>query len=92
VIRSFRCKDTQRLFNNQSVRPFRAIEQPAREKLLMIDAAVSVSDLKTPPGNCLEHLKGSRKGSYSIRINRQWRICFTWKDGHAHDVEIVDYH
>lgn len=92
MILGFRCKDTQRLFNNRSARPFRAIEQAAREKLLMLDAAVSVNDLKIPPGNCLEALKGNRKGSYSIRINKQWRICFKWKDGHAHDVEIVDYH
>ena len=92
MILSFRCKDTQRLFNNRSVRPFRAFEQQAREKLLMLDGAVSLNDLKVPPGNCLDPLKGDRKGCYSIRINRQWRICFEWRGGHVHDVEIVDYH
>lgn len=92
MIQSFRCNHTRDLFNNRSVPRFRAIEQAAREKLLMLDAAISVVDLRTPPGNRLERLKGNRRGQYSIRINRQYRICFEWRAGHAHEVEIVDYH
>lgn len=92
MIQSFRCKHTRDLFNNRSVPRFRAIEQAALEKLLMLDAAVLVVDLRTPPGNRLERLKGNRKGQYSIRINQQFRICFEWRAGHAHEVEIVDYH
>lgn len=71
---------------------FRAIERAARRKLLCLNAAKRVEDLRVPPGNRLETLKGSRAGQYSIRIDDQWRICFAWRDGEAHDVEIVDYH
>ena len=92
MIRSFRCKDTERLFQRESVRRFKAIEGVARRKLEMIDAAQNLQDLKVPPGNRLEALKGDRKGQHSIRINDQWRVCFVWTDGAAEHVEIVDYH
>ena len=92
MIRSFRCKDTERLFQRESVRRFKAIEAVARRKLEMIDAAQTLQDLKVPPGNRLEALKGDRKGQHSIRINAQWRVCFVWVDGAAEHVEIVDYH
>ena len=72
-------------------RPFRAIADVARRKLDQVDYAAALQDLRVPPGNRLEALKGDRRGQYSIRINDQWRICFVWRDG-AHDVEIVDYH
>ncbi|MFM7783982.1 MAG: type II toxin-antitoxin system RelE/ParE family toxin [Gammaproteobacteria bacterium] len=68
------------------------IERPARRKLLFLHRALRLDDLRVPPGNRLEALKGERKGQYSIRINDQWRICFRWEDGDAFDVEIVDYH
>jgi proteic killer suppression protein len=64
----------------------------ARRKLLMLDGAYSLLDLASPPANRLEALKGNRRGQHSIRINDQWRVCFVWRDGHAHDVEIIDYH
>ena len=91
VIRSFADKDTQRLFADKRVRRFQALERQARRKLLLLDAATSLDDLRETPGNRLEALSGDRKGQLSIRINDQWRICFRWGDG-AHDVEIVDYH
>ena len=71
---------------------FRGIENAARRKLEILNAAMSLNDLRSPPGNRLEALKGERQGQYSIRINQQWRICFTWSDGDAYSVEIVDYH
>jgi proteic killer suppression protein len=80
------------LFEDQPVRRFRAIERVARRKLLYLHRARTLEDLKAPPDNRLELLKGDRKGQHSIRINDQWRICFTWRDGDAYDVEIVDYH
>lgn len=92
MIRSFSDKDTERLFGDHDVRRFRGIERVARRKLLLLNAATSLDDLSSPPGNRLEGLKGSREGQYSIRIDRQWRLCFRWIDGHAEDVEIVDYH
>ena len=92
MIRSFRDKDTEALFEDRPVRRFGAIERPARLKLLWLNAAVSLDSLRVPPGNRLEALKGDRKGQHSIRINDQWRLCFRWRDGNAHDVEIVDYH
>jgi len=92
MIRSFRCKDTENLFNDVPCKRFRAIERAARRKLEMLDAAVRLQDLRVPPGNRLKALKGSRSGQYSIRINDQWRICFAWDGGDAFDVEIVDYH
>lgn len=68
------------------------IQLKARQKLVLLDAAIEITDLKIPPGNRLEELKSDRKGQYSIRINDQWRICFTWQDGDAYNVEIIDYH
>ena len=92
MIRSFACRKTERLFADEDVREFRAIERAARRKLLSIDAAATVGDLAIPPGNRLETLKGDRHGQWSIRINDQWRICFRWRDDGAAEVEIVDYH
>ena len=91
MIVSFANKDTERLFGDESVRRFQAIERAARRKLLLLASAATLDDLRVPPGNRLEALVGDRQGQYSIRINRQWRICFRWQEG-AHDVEIVDYH
>ena len=92
MVRSFRCKDTERLFQRETVRRFKAIETVARRKLRMLQAAQELRDLQVPPGNRLEALKGDRKGQHSIRINDQWRVCFVWTDGGAEYVEIVDYH
>lgn len=92
VIKSFRCKDTEALFAGRSPRRFRAIRQVAERKLQMLDSAGEARDLRSPPGNRLELLSGDRKGQWSIRINAQWRLCFRFQAGEAHDVEIVDYH
>lgn len=92
MIRSFACRDTERLFNDEPVRRFVNILGPARRKLQYLHAAGALEDLRVPPGNRLEALKGDRKGQHSIRINRQWRLCFHWVGGFAEDVEIVDYH
>ena len=92
MIRSFRSADTERLFQREAVRRFRAFERQALRKLDMLDAAPDLRTLSALPGNRLERLKGDRKDQYSMRINDQWRICFVWRDGHAHEVEIVDYH
>jgi len=92
MIKSFRCADTEKLFFNVPVRRFRAVEGPARRKLKMLNAAHGLEDLRVPPGNRLEALKGDRRGQHSIRVNDRWRICFRWRDGAAWDVEIVDYH
>ena len=92
MIRSFASRDTERLFLDEPVRRFGQVERVARRKLLLLDAARSLDDLRSPPGNRLEALKGSRQGQYSIRINDQWRLCFRWQHGDAWDAEIVDYH
>jgi proteic killer suppression protein len=92
VIRSFRDADTEALFRDELVPRFRSIERPARRKLLYLSRARVLQDLRVPPGNRLEALRGDRKGQYSIRINDQWRICFRWQDDGVHDVEIADYH
>ena len=92
MIKSFSCRDTEKLFNDIDVKRFRNISRKARMKLEILNATVSLKGLKVPPGNRLEALKGDRKGQYSIRINSPWRFCFKWHDGNAHDVEIVDYH
>lgn len=91
MIRNFRDRDTERLFQGAAVARLRSIEQVALRKLDMLNAAHVLDDLRVPPGNRLEALKGNRRGQHSIRINRQWRICFVWRDG-AENVEIVDYH
>jgi len=93
VIRSFGNRDTQRLWQREHVRSLDPrLLRKALLKLAILDAAVSLEDLRSPPGNRLEALKGDRRGQHSIRINDQWRICFTWVDTGAEDVEIVDYH
>ncbi|HKS93261.1 MAG TPA: type II toxin-antitoxin system RelE/ParE family toxin [Gammaproteobacteria bacterium] len=92
MIRSFRSQDTEALFGDQAVPRFRAIERVARRRLLYLHRAVRLEDLRVPPGNRLEALKGDRAGQHSIRINDQWRICFVWRNGDAFNVEIVDYH
>jgi proteic killer suppression protein len=92
MIHSFTCPDTERLFHSLAVPKFRNIERIARRKLLQLHAATELASLRIPPGNRLEALKGNRRGQYSIRVNDQWRICFTWREDGAHGVEIVDYH
>jgi toxin HigB-1 len=92
VIQSFRCADTGRLFRREFVRRFKAIEGQALRKVDMLAAAQDIRTLSTLPGNRLERLSGYRKGQYSIRVNDQWRVCFEWRDGHAYEVEILDYH
>ena len=92
MIRSFRCRESRALFDDRSVPRFRAFERIARRKLLLLDQAQRLGDLRVPPGNRLERLAGDRKARYSIRINDQWRIYFLWTNGDALDVEIVDYH
>ncbi len=92
MIRSFRDKDAESLFHDNVVARFANIERVARRKLLYLNAAKKLEDLRVPPGNQLEALKGDREGQHSIRVNKQWRICFRWRDGEAIDVEIIDYH
>ena len=92
MIKSFKCKDTEKLFNDIYVKRFQSISRAARIKLEVLHAAISLQSLRIPPGNSLEQLKGDRNGQYSIRINDRWRICFVWSNGNAFDVEIVDYH
>ena len=92
MIKSFRSAEVEALFGDQPVARFRPFERPARRKLLYLSQARSLQDLLVPPGNRRAVLKGDRKGQHSNRINDQWRICFRWLDGHAYDVEIVDYH
>jgi toxin HigB-1 len=92
MIGSFCDAKTEMLFNDQDVARFRSIERAARRKLLYLHQARRLEDLRVPPGNRLEALKGARRRQYSIRINSQWRIGFYWKDGDAYNVEITDYH
>jgi len=93
VLRSFRDKDTERVWQRRPVRKLdQATQRTALRKLVILDAADALEDLRVPPGNRLEKLKGDRAGAYSIRINQQWRICFTWTTAGPEDVEIVDYH
>jgi proteic killer suppression protein len=92
VIKSFRCKRTRHLFEGGSPADFRAIQRVAERKLTQLHAAKTLDFLRSPPGNRLEALRGDREGSYSIRINEQWRLCFRWDDGDAFEVEIIDYH
>jgi proteic killer suppression protein len=93
MIQSFKCKETEKIFNRTCSKKFpNDIQHVALRKLRMLNRATILNDLKVPPSNRLELLKGTRKGQYSIRINEQWRICFKWHSGDALDVEIVDYH
>ena len=85
MIKSYRCRDTERLASNRRVRRFVAFERIAQRKLMQLKAAETLDMLRVPPGNRLEALKGDRKGKYSIRINDQWRLCFRFDDGHAYD-------
>ena len=93
MIRSFKCKEAAKIFDRRrSSRLPHDIQQVALRKLRMLNRAVTLNDLRVPPANRLEKLRGDRTGQYSIRINDRWRICFEWQDGDAYDVEIVDYH
>jgi proteic killer suppression protein len=93
VIRSFADRDAERLFNGRFAKKLvRDIQRVAQRKLRLLHQAEELRDLASPPGNRLEALRGDRSGQHSIRINRQWRICFFWNDGAAEKVEIVDYH
>lgn len=92
MIVSFKCKHTEKLHNRETTRRFVFIAEQARKKLYMLHTTVNLEDLRVPPSNRLEALKGDRKDQYSIRINNQWRLCFVWHENNAYDVEIVDYH
>jgi proteic killer suppression protein len=92
VIKSFRSEETERLYHRRRSKRFQAVELVARRKLRQLDSAAELRDLASPPGNRLEALHGDRTGEHSIRINDQWRICFSWREGDAYNVEIVDYH
>jgi toxin HigB-1 len=92
LIKSFRSHETEQLHRRERVERFRAFERVAQRKLRQLDIATELRDLRSPPGNNLESLKGDRRGQHSIRINQQWRICFVWRNGDAYEVEIVDYH
>ena len=92
MIKSFKCNDTEALFHDEVVPRFRAIERVARRKLLYLNQARKLTDLREPPGNHLEGLKGSRAGQYSIRVDDQWRVRFQWTAAGPAAVEIVDYH
>jgi len=93
VIKSFKCKETEKIFNRAYTKKFPAnMQRSALRKLRMLNRAENLNDLNVPPGNRLKALKGKRKGQHSIRINDQWRICFSWQDKDALEVEITDYH
>lgn len=93
MIKGFRDAETRRIFDRQRSRRLPAdVQEGAYRKLLILDAAERLGDLRVPPGNRLERLGGDRTGQYSIRVNDQWRICFSWRDGDANEVEICDYH
>jgi len=93
MIKGFRGKEAERIWRGEVSKKLpRSIQQVARRKLRMLNNAQTLQDLRVPPANRLEALKGDRRGEHSIRVNQQWRICFRWDAGHAHDVSIVDYH
>jgi len=93
MIKSFKCKESLKIFHREVSKklPYE-IQKVVYRKLLIIDAAINIDDLKIPPANRLEKLTGNREGQHSIRVNKQYRICFKWQNGYAYDVEIVDYH
>jgi len=93
MIKTIKCKETQKIYQRVFSKKLpQEIQRAAYKKLLMLDASIDIEDLRIPPANRLEKLIGDRAGQYSIRINRQYRICFAWEQGYAFDVEIVDYH
>ena len=93
MIRGFADRDTARLFRREVVRRVpHALRRTMLRKLVALDAAETLDDLRIPPGNRLEQLRGDRAGQYIIRVNDQWRVCFRWRDGDAYDVDLVDYH
>lgn len=92
TIKSFRCAETQALYEGKQPKRFKSFQSAAERKLQMLDDAVELRDLRSPPGNRLEPLHGDREGQHSIRINDQWRVCFIWTDAGPEAVEIVDYH
>ena len=92
MIKTFQCRDTEALFNGKRIKRFAHFERNALRKLEQLDLAITVEDMRSPPGNRLETLKGDRAGKWSVRINDQWRVCFRFENGNALDVEIVDYH
>ena len=93
MIKTIKCKETQKIYQREFSKKLpQEMQRAAYKKLLMLEASIDVNDLKIPPANRLEKLSGNRIGQYSIRINKQYRICFIWNNGFAFDVEIVDYH
>ncbi|HIJ52425.1 MAG TPA: type II toxin-antitoxin system RelE/ParE family toxin [Planctomycetes bacterium] len=93
MIKTFKCKETEKLFHREYSRKLpRDIQKTAFRKLRMVDRSKTLNDLKIPPANKLKKLSGERKGQYSIRINDQWRICFNWIDNNAFEIEVTDYH
>ncbi|MGB5616022.1 MAG: type II toxin-antitoxin system RelE/ParE family toxin [Desulfobacterales bacterium] len=92
MIKSFACRDTEKLFNDQRVRRFQSFERQARKRLMVLHAVPSLEALMLNPGNKFHSLRGGRKGQSAISINKQWRVCFAWHGGNAFNVEIVDYH
>ena len=92
MIKSFACRDTGRLFNDERVGRFQSFEQQARKRLMVLHASPSIEALMLNPGNRFHTLKGDRKGTYAISINKRWRVCFEWREGNAYNVEITDYH
>ncbi len=93
MIRGFRNRETEKVLRREGTRKLPPdVRRMAQRKLAILDAAESLQDLRVPPGSRLEKLSGDREGQHSIRINDQWRVCFRWRDGDAHDVEITDYH
>lgn len=93
MIKSFADKRAEKIFAREPVKRMAIeLQRQTRRKLLMLDAATHINELRSPPSNHLEALMGDRKGQYSIRVNNQWRICFRWQASHAYDIELVDYH
>ena len=92
MIKSFACKDTEKLFYEKRIQRFQSFNRQALKRLMVLHASPSLNALMLNPGNMFHALEGKRKNQYSIRINKQWRVCFEWHDGNAFKVEIVDYH
>ncbi len=92
MIKSFSCRDTEKLFHDKHVRRFQSFEQQARKRLTVLHAATSLDALMLNPGNKFHALRGNRKGQYAISINKQWRVSFEWHDNNAYNAEITDYH